>query len=89
MLVLGILLNSFSKQVLASSFSTTVVSTPVGTPNSAPVTFFIPFEGYPGGQPTSAIITDTEVRGDLDHRGEFIYMKVSGDKDATMLILCD
>ena len=52
-------------------------STPVGTASNTPVTYFIPFECYTGGQPTSAIISDVETRGDLDISSEFIDLRVS------------
>ena len=55
----------------------TITSTPVGTTSNAPVTYFISFVGYTGGQPTSAIITDVKTRGDLDSSSEFIDLRVS------------
>ena len=60
-----------------TSPTVTYTSLPVGTASNAPVTFFIPFEGYTGGQPSSAIISDVETRGDLDLSSEFIDLKAS------------
>ena len=57
--------------------SITTTSTPVGTASNAPVTFFIPFVGYTGGKPSSAVITDVETRGDLDYYSEYIDLRVS------------
>ena len=57
--------------------SLTTTSTPVGTASNAPITFFIPFEGYNGLTPTEAIITDVETRGDLDLSSEYIDLRVS------------
>ena len=74
---IGILLNSLVTQVYASSKSITSISTPVGTASNAPVTFFIPFEGYTGGKPASAIITDVETRGDFSWSGEYLDLRVS------------
>ena len=59
-----------------STPGTPIISTPVGTASNAPVTFFIQFVGYNGGQPSSAIISDVETRGDLDSYEEFIDLKV-------------
>ena len=60
-----------------STPGTPIISTPVGTASNAPVTFFIQFVGYTGAQPSSAIITDVETRGDLDLSSEFIDLRVS------------
>ena len=54
-----------------------ITSTPIGTASNAPVTFFIQFVGYTGAQPSSAIISDIETRGDLDLSSEFIDLRVS------------
>ena len=63
--------------VSAPSGGNTFTSLPVGTASNAPVTFFIPFEGYAGGQPSSAIITDVETRGDFSWSGEYLELRVS------------
>ena len=55
-----------------------IISTPVGTASNAPVTFFIPFEGYTGGvPPSSAVITDVETRGDFSYFTEYLDLRVS------------
>ena len=54
-----------------------IVSTPVGSASNGPVTFFIPFVGYTGEQPSSAFITNAETRGDLDLSSEYIDLRVS------------
>ena len=56
---------------------TPITSTPVGTANNDPVTYFISFVGYMGGLPSLAFITDVETRGDFSVSSEFIDLRVS------------